>query len=57
MKLIVQVLLVKNLLGIFDYYNIKIENNHIKMGTLGKAYGSYGAYILSSKSIIEFFTK
>jgi 8-amino-7-oxononanoate synthase len=41
-------------LGIFDYYNIKIENNHIKMGTLGKAYGSYGAYILSSKSIIEF---
>ena len=44
----------ENLLGIFDYYNIKIENNHIKMGTLGKAYGSYGAYILSSKSIIEF---
>ena len=44
----------ENLLGIFDYYNIKIEKNHIKMGTLGKAYGSYGAYILSSKSIIEF---
>ena len=43
-----------NLLGIFDYYNIKIEKNHIKMGTLGKAYGSYGAYILASKDIIEF---
>ncbi len=44
----------ENLLGIFDYYNIKIEENHIKMGTLGKAYGSYGAYILASKNIIEF---
>src|SRR5574344_806749 len=44
----------ENLLGIFDYYKIKIEKNHIKMGTLGKAYGSYGAYILGSKSIIEF---
>ena len=28
--------------------------NHIKMGTLGKAYGSYGAYILASKHIISF---
>lgn len=43
-----------NLLGIFDYYNIKPKSNHIKMGTLGKAYGSYGAYILSSTQIIEF---
>ncbi len=43
-----------NLLGIFDFYNIKPQENHIKMGTLGKAYGSYGAYILSSKNISDF---
>lgn len=43
-----------NLLGIFDYYNIQPKPNHIKMGTLGKAYGSYGAYILASKNIIDF---
>ncbi len=44
----------KNLLGWYDYHNIKIEPNHIKMGTLGKAYGSYGAYILASKHIISY---
>ncbi len=44
----------ENLLGIFDYYKIKPKKNHIKMGTLGKAYGSYGAYILASNNIIEF---
>ncbi len=43
-----------NLLGIFDYYKIKPNKYHIKMGTLGKAYGSYGAYILASKEIIDF---
>ena len=43
-----------NLLGIFDYYNLKIKPNYIKMGTLGKAYGSYGAYILSSNEVKEF---
>jgi 8-amino-7-oxononanoate synthase len=44
----------ENLLGIYDYYKIKPTKFHIKMGTLGKAYGSYGAYILASKQIINF---
>lgn len=44
----------ENLLGIFEFYGIKPKENHIKMGTLGKAYGSYGAYILASRSIIDF---
>lgn len=45
-----------NLLGIFDYYKIKPNKYHVKMGTLGKAYGSYGAYILASQEIIDFLT-
>jgi 8-amino-7-oxononanoate synthase len=44
----------ENLLGIYDYYNITPKDNHVKMGTLGKAYGSFGAYILASNKIIEF---
>ena len=42
------------LMGVFDLYNIEIKANHIKMGTLGKAYGSFGAYILASAHIIEY---
>lgn len=41
-------------MGIFDLYNITPKSNHIKMGTLGKAYGSFGAYILASEHIIEY---
>jgi 8-amino-7-oxononanoate synthase len=42
------------LMGIFDLYNVAIKPNHIKMGTLGKAYGSFGAFILASEHIIEY---
>jgi len=44
----------ENLLGVFDLYNINVEPNHIKMGTLGKAYGGFGAYVLASSHIIEY---
>lgn len=44
----------KNLKGYFDYHNLPILPNYIKMGTLSKAYGSYGAYVLGQKNIIDF---
>ncbi len=44
----------EHLMGILDHYNIEVKPNHIKMGTLGKAYGSFGAYILASEHIIDF---
>ncbi|MEA3371297.1 MAG: aminotransferase class I/II-fold pyridoxal phosphate-dependent enzyme [Campylobacterota bacterium] len=44
----------EKLMGVFDFYKIEIKANHIKMGTLGKAYGSFGAYILASEHIIDY---
>ena len=43
-----------NLMGVFDFYKIDIKPNYIKMGTLGKAYGSFGAFILASEHIISY---
>ena len=42
------------LMGVYDYYKVTIKPNHIKMGTLGKAYGSFGAFILASEHIVEY---
>ncbi len=44
----------ERLTGIFEHYGIAPHAHHIKMGTLGKAYGSYGAYILASREIVDF---
>jgi len=43
------------LLGVFDLYGITPRPNHLKMGTLGKAYGSFGAYVLASGHIVDYF--
>lgn len=44
----------ENLKGYFDYHHLSIKPNFIKMGTLSKAYGSYGAFVLAQKNIIDF---
>jgi len=44
----------EHLMGVFEHYNITIKPNHIKMGTLGKAYGSFGAFILASEHIVSY---
>ena len=44
----------RNLMGILDHYELPVRDNYIKMGTLGKAYGSFGAYILASEHIIDY---
>jgi 8-amino-7-oxononanoate synthase len=43
----------ENLLGITQEYNLNPKKT-IKMGTLGKTLGSYGAYILANKEIISY---
>lgn len=44
----------EHLMGILDYYKIAPTPWMIKMGTLGKAYGSFGAYVLSSRHISDY---
>jgi len=41
----------EHLQGILDVYGYDIAPNFIKMGTLGKAYGSFGAYICANEHI------
>ena len=41
-------------MGVLDLYGITPQPNHIKMGTLGKAYGSFGAFVLGSEHIVEY---
>ncbi len=44
----------KKLMGILDHYELPVKDNYIKMGTLGKAYGSFGAYILATEHIVDY---
>jgi len=44
----------KKLMGILDHYELEVKENYIKMGTLGKAYGSFGAYILGTEHIVDY---
>ncbi len=44
----------KRLLGVFDHFGITPSARHLKMGTLGKAYGSFGAYVLTSQHIADY---
>ncbi len=43
-----------NLMGILDHYSIAPTPMMVKMGTLGKAYGSFGAYTLCSPNIGDY---
>ena len=43
----------ENLLGITEEFNLNPKKT-IKMGTLGKTLGSYGAYVLANKEIITY---
>ncbi len=43
-----------HLMGILDEYGIIPTPRVVKMGTLGKAYGSFGAYVLCSNPMAEY---
>lgn len=42
-----------NGLGVCDHYNIGIAEPLILVGTLGKAFGTFGAYVAGSQTVIE----
>jgi 8-amino-7-oxononanoate synthase len=44
----------RKLMGVFDHYDIAVKPHYIKMGTLGKAYGGFGAYILAAEHIVDY---
>lgn len=44
----------EHLMGILDHYAIEPTPLMIKMGTLGKAYGSFGAYVLASRHMCDY---
>ena len=44
----------ERLLGVFDHFGITPSARHLKMGTLGKAYGSFGAYVLASQHLVDY---
>ena len=39
--------------GSLEHHNIKYSDDMILMGTLGKAFGSFGAFVAGSESVIE----